>query len=100
MKAYCRTVDKYVEVSTIPTITECDTDDCDVKYMYQGDVLSTAQTLAWTIKIIKEDKEKIMAKLNGFKSVAAMHRYSRRIKRQKEKDRRSRLKHETRNNRP
>ena len=99
MKVYFRSGDKFAEVSTIQTITETATDDCNVKNTC-GDVFSTQQRFTWIIKINKEDKEKIMAELTGFKSVAAMHRYSRRIKRQKEKDRRARLKHEARNNRP
>ena len=87
MKTYYRAGDRYVDFSTISEVTESATDDCGVDYRLR-DVFSPAQEFTGTIKVTEEVK----ALMLGFKSVAEMHRYYRRIKRRKEKERRERLK--------
>ena len=80
-----------VTFSTIPEMREGGTEETStVKYEF-SDVFRTSTadfSFFSTIKVCEEDKARIL----GFKSVAAMDRFYRRIKRKKEQERRRRLK--------
>lgn len=79
-----------VTLSTIPTLEEGDTDQTATTYGI-SDVWNTwamDYTFTCTCKMTDETKTYVL----GFKSVAAMNRFYRRIKRKKEQERRRRLK--------
>ena len=85
-----------VTFSTIPALDENGTGEtATTKYEF-SEVFSTWSadySFTFTQKFSEEDKATIL----GFKSVAALNRFYRRMKRRKEKERRERLKHEARN---
>lgn len=79
-----------VTFSTIPEMREGGTAEGETKYEF-SEVFNTCSadySFSFTAKICEEDKAIIL----GFKSVAAMDRFYRRIKRKKEQERRRRLK--------
>lgn len=85
--------------STIPAMNENGTEETAATKYEFSEVFSTWSadySFTFTQKFSEEDKATVL----GFKSVAAMHRFYRRMKRRKEKERRERMKHEARNNRP
>lgn len=86
---YYRAGERYVEFSTIPTITESGADGVGEKYRF-NDVFTDSYTFIGTVKIDENAK----AQLLGFKNANCLSRHIRRAKQKKEQERRKKIKEE------